>query len=352
MSGLRDFSTAERVKTPYHDIDPGFINKRLIFSTFSSHFIDQFNQFKRDGNDHWAELANNHIIVDLSLAYCRNLNVRSLSEVLVDIKVGDLFCSTERIEGSDEVYDDGRKSVRILLPYEYDKEIILVFGTEHFVSSTGRSEVAEGEVLSIIGGIRNISESQIIVSPLIIGAPSFDHQLNRGFPVKTETLAWCGWDWYEIFTDDIKEFSKVMQLPEPSAEEWSNVMSKIRENEIKNAFTSIIGDVTRKDWGGELADHFSSSVHLSEERVTAAFLLKGPADFREMTPDMLGKRADQIYRLAQTPAQLLIVQHCHQIGEAVRATLRVFAVTPHNPRRYCLIDGKDTYKILRAYDVL
>ncbi len=73
------------------------------------------------------------------------------------------------------------------------------------------------------------------------------------------------------------------------------------------------------------------------------------ARFREMTPDLLGARADQIYRLQCTPAQLLIVQHCHQIGEAVRAMLRAFVVTPHNPRRYCLIDGKETYRILKAY---
>jgi hypothetical protein len=84
--------------------------------------------------------------------------------------------------------------------------------------------------------------------------------------------------------------------------------------------------------------------------LTAAFLLKGPANFREMTPDLLGKRADQIFRLSQSPAKLLIVQHCHQIGEAVRSTLRAFAVTPHNPRRYCLINGKETFSILKAYN--
>jgi hypothetical protein len=29
-----------------------------------------------------------------------------------------------------------------------------------------------------------------------------------------------------------------------------------------------------------------------------------------------------------------------------------FAVVPHAPRNYCLIDGQDTYKILKAYDLL
>ena len=64
---------------------------------------------------------------------------------------------------------------------------------------------------------------------------------------------------------------------------------------------------------------------------------------------MLGKRADQINPLATSTASLLVVQHAHDIGEAVRATLRAFAVTPNQPRRYCVIDGKSTYKILKAF---
>jgi len=352
MNAMREFTTSERIQIPYHNIDPGFINKRLIFSSFGSPLLEEFNKFKRDGNDHWTDLSNNHLLVDLALASCRGINVRSLGEVLTTGKVGDLFCSTEKVEGSEDVYEDGRKSVRILLPYENEKDVVLKFGIEHFVASTGRSEVAEGATLSIIGGIRDISDAQVTISPLVIGAPSFDHQFNKDFVIKPEQLAWYGWNWFEIFPEDIKEFSKIKEVPEPSAEEWVEAMAKLSEDEIKTAFGKILGDATRKDWGGELADHFSSSVHLSNERITAAFLLKGPANFREMTPDMLGKRADQIFRLAQTPAQLLIVQHSHQIGEAVRATLRAFSVMPHNPRSYCLIDGKDTYKILRTYGII
>ena len=71
-----------------------------------------------------------------------------------------------------------------------------------------------------------------------------------------------------------------------------------------------------------------------------------------MTLNQLGKNNDQIYRLAQEPAELLVVQHCHDITAAVRATLRAFTVTPGALRRYCLIDGKDSFKILKAYDKL
>jgi hypothetical protein len=350
MDALKKFSTLERVQTPYLHIDPGFINKRLIFSVFGSGFVKEFNRLKQNGDDHWADLSNNHLIVDLVLASCNGMGVKSLGEILFDSSEDRLFCSTEKIEGSNDVYEDGRKSVRIDLSYEYEKEIKLSFGTEHFVATTGRAEVAEGAILSIIGVIREISSTQVTIWPLIIGAPSFDHSYNDDFVIELEELIWYGWHWYEIFPEDITEFSRIKEMPDPATEEWVEVMRETPENSVKEAFCEILGDVTRKDWGGELADHFSSSVHLANERLTAAFLLKGPARFREMTPEMLGKRADQIYRLSQTPAQLLIVQHSHQIGEAVRATLRAFSVTPHNPRRYCFINGKDTYKILQAYE--
>ena len=126
-------------------------------------------------------------------------------------------------------------------------------------------------------------------------------------------------------------------------------MRVLPESEVKRHLADILGDLTKKDWGGEQNDHFTSSITLGNKRTTAAFLLKGPAKFEEMQPRHLGKNADQIYRLSACPASLLIVQHCHDIGEAVRATLRAFCVMPHNPRYYCLIDGKDTYRILKAY---
>ena len=66
----------------------------------------------------------------------------------------------------------------------------------------------------------------------------------------------------------------------------------------------------------------------------------------------LGKNNDQIVRLATEPANILIVQHCHNILPAVRKTLRAFAVQPSYPRRYCLIDGKDSLRLLKAYNLL
>jgi len=99
----------------------------------------------------------------------------------------------------------------------------------------------------------------------------------------------------------------------------------------------LLGDTSAKDWGGETSDYYTSHLRLHGRRVTAAFLLKGPARFEPMGLNHLGKNNDQIVRLADEPADVLIVQHCHDILPAVRKTLRAFSVQPSRSRRYCLI---------------
>jgi len=230
-------------------------------------------------------------------------------------------------------------------------EVVLEFGTNHFVADTGKSEQSDRNNVSIVGLIRSIDDCTVLIHPLIMGAPSFDHPANADINTNVDLL-WYGYDWYEVFPEDIDEFARCRDMVLADQYDWMNRMKQLSEEEVKHRLCEVLGDTPKRDWAGEQDDHFSTSVHLAGERTSAAFLLKGPAQFKEMTPDMLGKRADQIYRLAATPAQLLVVQHCHDIGEAVRSTLRAFAIAPHNPRRYCLIDGKDTHKILKPYDRL
>jgi hypothetical protein len=64
----------------------------------------------------------------------------------------------------------------------------------------------------------------------------------------------------------------------------------------------------------------------------------------------LGANGDQIARLANEPADILIVQHCHIVTSHVRRMLRVYALADwRDPRRYMIIDGYDTIRILRHY---
>ena len=158
-------------------------------------------------------------------------------------------------------------------------------------------------------------------------------------------------DFYEHFIEDFDEFANVTDIPVPSVEE-TMVMQRICETAFKTCLAEILGDKPGKDWGGEMSDHYTSHIRLRGRRVSATFLLKGRSRFSPMTLNHLGKNNDQIYRLAQEPADVLFVQYAHEITPPGRATLRAFAVQPSRPRRYCLIDGRDSLGLLTAYGKL
>jgi len=157
-----------------------------------------------------------------------------------------------------------------------------------------------------------------------------------------------GYEFFENFIEDFDEFSKVKKYPLPP---HSTQMKNISESAFKTCLAELLGDTIFMDWGGETSDYFTAHLHLNSSRKSATFLLKGPSRFEPMGLNHLGKNNDQIVRLSHEPAQILIVQHCHDILPAVRETLRAFAVQPSNPRRYCLIDGRDSLRLLYAYDL-
>lgn len=344
----RNLSPKVRVAEPYHHIDPGFINERLCFTTFGPKFHAIYEKHRKPGTDHMERLYNNHLLVEFVLRQCRAYEIPPLSEILRDPIPGKVFCSTETSKGGgSKVYKKNtRARSRIILPYKYDRKVILDFGTEHFVADTGKMEMSEESVASFVGVIRKVTDKEIIIYPLIIGAPSFDHWGNKNIGVD---LSWDGWDAYQLVPEDIEEFQELKTIPDPGLEEWQGVMSKLPEDQVKQNIVEILKDSSKKDWGGEQNDHFTSNVHVNGTRKTAAFLLKGPSKFSPMKITHLGKNGDQILRLSHSPAQILIVQHSHDITEEVREHLRSVAVQPSKPRHYCFIDGKDTYKLLKAY---
>lgn len=164
----------------------------------------------------------------------------------------------------------------------------------------------------------------------------------------TQADAPIGGDPQEVSPEEIEEFRILTTVQSPSLDEWAPVMRETSEQQVKEAIVAHLGNHARKDWGGETCDHYTGSLHVHGKRLTGAFLFKGPSDFRQMTMDMLGKRANQIPRLAGTQAGILIVQHAHEIGPDVREELRVWARQGPYPKYYCFIDGKDTYRLLKA----
>lgn len=330
-------------------IDPGFVHRRKIQTLLGADgmvYIDGAIAKIHEETGAFRELRVNHIYKDALLMFCEALKVPTLGEILAARK-GTFFCSTEELLPAPDVYDAERATSRIVTPGVDEPVVELHYSTEHITASTTLSELAQGDSMAIVAQLHRYHDGKLIFYPLLMGAPWLSAKIEPG---PFDAPEWQSYSFFEQFVEDIAEFSSVKDVPTPDN---FDVMRQVSEAAFKQCLGEILGDAVRSDWGGETSDHFASHVHLGGRRTTAAFLLKGPGNgFRPMSLNHLGKNNDQIYRLAQEPADLLVVQHCHDIEPPVRATLRAFAVQPGAPRRYCMIDGRDSLRLLMAYDKL
>ncbi len=345
----RDYlSPQERALPLEHTIDPGFVNRRVVQTIIGENgmkIVDEMLTRIPPGLPEGIHRVRvDHVYNTVLLRFCQVNGIHTLGQVLAADK-GHIFCSTELVAATPEVYDADRVTTTLLPAGVSAYRVQLEYSTKHIGSDTLRSELHRGSLLSLIAIFVRKDGDCLVFRPLIMGFP----WLSSQDPEWADKVMWWNRDFYEHFVEDIDEFDKVRTTPKPESIE---VMRQVPERNFKLCLAKILGDRVTNDWGGEQSDHFTSNVHLCGRRTTAAFLLKGPARFAPMTLNHLGKNNDQIYRLSQEPAELLVVQHSHDITPPVRATLRAFAVQPGRARRYCFMDGRDSLWLLNAYGLL
>jgi hypothetical protein len=339
---------AERSLELANRIDPGFVNHRLaqlILGPKGMEIVDANAERVPDMPAPLRQVRIDWFYSEVLLAYCRVNKVPTLRTAITDGRDRIVVAATEEVGPFPGIYREPRGHNRIKLDGFPDLHARLEYSTEHVWSSTSKSNLRKGCLTAFVGVLEWEDERTVVVRPAVMGPPWVDTEE----PDPEMRWPWYGEDFFEQFVEDIDEFSAVKGEPLPSEIEE---MRDVSESAFKACVGEILGDVVVKDWGGEQADHYSAHLHLDGRPTTAGFLFKGPARFRPMGLNSLGKNNDQIYRLAQLPANLLVVQHCHEILPPVRATLRAFAVQPGNPRRYCLMDGRDSLRLLRAYNKL
>lgn len=332
-------------------IDAGFVNHRLVAGFLGKEgmaIVDRLIAELPPNSPEWHEEKRiDSIYTSVALEACRHMGVPPLAALLADPgNSGGVVCSTEIVEGSPGVWDAARLRVRWRPSMPFEKQVVFDLSTEHIRASTQRVELSRVSTQSIIAVLRDVTDREFVFWPLIMGAP----WLYKPEGVSFDTM-WFHFSFGQHFVGDFDEFAKVRNVPDDL--DWEEGMRKISERAFKICLTEILGDRAVADWGGERSDHFTSHLTLAGRPVTAAFVLKGPGrGFKPMQPAHLGTNGDQIYRLSTEPAEVLIVQHCHDITPAVRAELRAFAYQPCRPRRYCLIDGRDSFRLLTAYGMV
>ena len=344
----------------FYTIDRGFLNRRLCLTALPRPLRDDYIQHQKPGNDPMTVLSNDQFLITMLLDACQEVGAPTLLKVLELSEPKRLFLSTEKLSPCKKVFEASRVDHLVELDIDFGKPVHITYHTEHLVSTTGRERLAEGAVQSVLGLLHN-KPDRFEIEPLVIGTPLLDHHWNGNEQERTYLL-FGGYssNYGEIFPEDIEQFSEMVNVTVKDADEWMNVMQKMPEKEVKQAFAKLLGEPIQNDWGGESNDHFSRNVRVNGRRRSAAFLLKGPSGgnyFKKMTLDMCGRRANQILRLTESGANISIIQHCHLIGEDVGKTLRNLTVAPGGrvsriARKFCLIDGQATYRILKAYNLL
>jgi hypothetical protein len=340
------FTSEQRSAELTLTIDPGFVHHRKIatlLGTESMRHIDDAVSRLPEMPDYLRRVRIDRIYTDALLTFCELLGVPPLASLMARGR-GRLFCSVVELEAAEELADRVRAINRVIVPGVDDLTAVLEYSLEHIAATTTRLELRKGDAIAVVAELHDFSDGRLVFHPLVMGGPWLEDRAGSGLVQSPE---WHSYDFFEIFIEDIDEFQAVRAFEVPRDFE---VMRDVSEAALKICLGEILGDATGPDWGGEMSDHFTAHLHLNGQPTTAAFLLKGPARFAPMGLNHLGKNNDQIYRLSQESAQLLVVQHAHEISGSVRATLRAFAVQPGAARRYCLMDGRDSLRLLIAYD--
>jgi hypothetical protein len=227
---------------------------------------------------------------------------------------------------------------------------VLVHGTfnpARLTSSTSNVELRGTRHQFMLGHVAAVSADDVELRPLAIAT-----RLLR--PPEGRAAEWTPHPrWQRIDVGEVEQFARIDFDVAPGA---LDVMRNVPEAEVKKALAALIGEpVVPKDWGGEQHDLWTTRLRLESRAHTAAFVLKGPAGgsmWRPMTIAMLGRNGDQLQRLASSPAEVLVVQHCHEIRPEVVSMLESLASDMRNPRRFMVIDGYHSHALMRAAGVV
>ena len=158
-----------------------------------------------------------------------------------------------------------------------------------------------------------------------------------------------------LHVDEIESFQKVREVsPQTVADLLEGGYFDRSEDSIQIAFEEILAvPMHKKDWGGETNDLYTANVVAKGHRIETAFLLKGNGlKRRKLEIRDCGMNGDQLVRLVNSPARLFVVQFVGNVSESVISDLegKVVGLQAQGKQAcYCIIDGQDTARLLRAY---
>ncbi|HTR18806.1 MAG TPA: hypothetical protein VMH91_02380 [Candidatus Paceibacterota bacterium] len=152
-----------------------------------------------------------------------------------------------------------------------------------------------------------------------------------------------------LTVDDIDSFKAVRKIASADA----SSLKDMPERRVNRAICTIANQSEKKDWGGERNDIYTNNLIFKGKRKAAAFALKGKATKGILTPNKMGKKADQVQRLFEGTAEIHVVVHHSDIDERVLDQMQAQAINKSVATGkkifYCPVDGKDLGRLQAAY---
>ncbi|WP_342086175.1 hypothetical protein [Dyadobacter sp. OTU695] len=340
-----------------YGMDAFFCHQPLAMSMLDSFGRRTLEQYLLHADTYQGGLKRayiNTVFTDALLSYLERRKIPAIEELLtkgVELIEGTVVwvegafyfsgiakAVTKLSEGSKPAYFSFSRSLD-----QFPKTIVGQLNAEHLCSTSALQFLSRRNRKFMLGFIQSCSEDEIILRTFLVGDRIIRGGINR--PFQTSDL--------ELDIEDIEEFKKVRLIERADNSLDLERNRKIPEQAIKRHIAEILGERhIEKDWGGESSDLFTCNLSLAGKRRKAAFVLKGPSHFKTMRMRDLGKNGDQLVRLFDEPADIFIVQHCHNVSQDVRKTVHAFASRVDRLSRYCIIDGIDTQRLLLAYNKL
>jgi hypothetical protein len=215
------------------------------------------------------------------------------------------------------------------------------YNPERVTCSTAKSQLSGTRRQFVLGYVRDVTDEVIDIRPIVI-ASRWAHptpEIDNFYPSEPSRL-WPG----AVDQLAVVDFSQRLAASD------LNALRVVPQVEITNAFSEILGDPgVYRDLDGRHSTLWTTEVQVENQPLRAAVLFSGPDELAPLTLGGLGRQGDQFDRLSETAADVLVLQHCHSVTPPVANMLRVYASDPHHQRRYLVIDGYETIKILRHF---
>lgn len=215
-----------------------------------------------------------------------------------------------------------------------------VFNAKRLTSSSAVGSTTGRLPAYVLGTVTRHDAAHITIRPAFIGVRTYiDDEESAAYGLASPR---------HVYPADVDQFAPVDFLNPISPAEVAHARL-VAEDLVKTTIARLLDEhYVPKDWGGERSDLYSSRLRIKGRPASSAWIFKGKGFPHPMTLRALGKPGDQIDRLFTQPAEILVLQHCHEITPAVVNMMETYANDLRNPRRYMIIDGTDTARILKS----